>query len=271
MRHFILPAAALVLCACARVDGTGRSQLMMTTPAEENRMGAAAYAEILASEPRCTDPAVIAFVERVGKRLAPMAPDKGFQYEFTVLQSSAVNAFCLPGGKVAVYTGILPYCANEAGLAAVMGHEIAHAIARHGGERMSQGQLSELIGGGLQQALATANVTPTNANLFVTAYGAGVKLGAILPYSRAHELEADRLGLMYMARAGYDPHEAVAFWTRFAALGSGTPSFLSTHPASTDRAAALQALMPEALALYHAATLRHGAGEAVPAAYRVKP
>ena len=263
-----IAALACALAACAKVDGTGRSQLLLTSASEENRMGSEAYAEVLGSEPRCTDAATNAFVERVGRRLAPVAPDKGFTYEFTVLQSDTINAFCLPGGKVAVYTGILSYCQNEAGMATIMGHEIAHAIARHGGERMSQGMAAQLGGGVLQQALTSANVSPTNGNLFLTAYGAGVQVGAILPYGRSHELEADHLGLMYMARAGYDPQEAVAFWQRFAVLGSSTPSFLSTHPASTDRAKALQARMPEALALYHAASARFGAGEPVPPAFR---
>lgn len=261
---------ALVLAACAQVDGTGRKQLLLTSAADENRLGAEAYTQVKAEEKPCRDPAAIAFVERVGKRLAAVAPDKGFTYEFTVLDSAAVNAFCLPGGKVAVYTGILPYARNEAGLAAVLGHEIAHAIARHGGERMSQQQAQQALGGAVQTALAAAHVTPTTANTTMLLFGAGAQFGAILPYSRAHESEADHLGLMYMARAGYDPQEAVGFWQRFATLGGGGPSFLSTHPASADRAEALTALQPEAQALYLAAANRYGPGEPVPVAYRAK-
>jgi len=261
---------AVVLAACAQVDGTGRKQLLLTSAADENRMGAEAYAQVKTEEKPCRDPAAIAFVERVGKRLAAVAPDKGFSYEFTVFDSATVNAFCLPGGKVAVYTGILSYAQNEAGLAAVLGHEIAHAIARHGGERMSQQQAQQVLGGAVQTALAAAHATPTTTNTTLLLFGAGAQFGAILPYSRAHETEADHLGLMYMARAGYDPQEAVAFWQRFATLGGGGPSFLSTHPASTDRAAALTALQPEAQAIYLSSANRYGSGEAVPVAYRAK-
>jgi predicted Zn-dependent protease len=271
----VLPAAIIVLAgvlaACARVEGTNRAQLLLTSAAEENRMGAEAYAQIKAEEQPCRDPAAVAFVERVGRRLAAVAPNKGFTYEFSVFDSPTVNAFCLPGGKVAVYTGLLAYAENEAGLAAVVGHEIAHAIARHGGERMSLQQAQQVFGGAVQAALTAADASPTATNTTMLLFGAGAQFGAILPYSRAHELEADRLGLEYMARAGYDPQEAVAFWRRFATLGGGGPSFLSTHPASDDRAAALGAQQPTALALYHAAPVRYGAGEPVPVAYLTKP
>jgi metalloendopeptidase OMA1, mitochondrial len=254
----------LTLIACTQVDGTGRRQLLLTSAAQENQLGAQAYAEIRQQEKPCTDAATVAFVTRVGQRVAAAAPDKGFTYEFTVLDSDTINAFCLPGGKVAVYTGILPLCANEAGLAAVLGHEIAHAIARHGGERMSQQYAQQIGGVTLAAMLEAKGVQPTTANLAMTAYGVGSQIGVMLPYSRNHELEADRLGLMYMAKAGYDPQEAVAFWQRFAGLGNGgTPGFLSTHPASDDRARALTALLPEARTLYEHSS-KFGAGAAVP-------
>jgi predicted Zn-dependent protease len=239
---------AVFCAACARVEGTDRRQLLLTSTAQ----------------------ALIAFVERVGKRLAAAAPDKDFNYEFTVIESPAANAFCLPGGKVAVYTGILPYCQNEAGLAAVLGHEIGHAIARHGGERMSQGQIQEVGGVTLAALLEAKGVSPTTGNLAMTAFGIGSQVGVMLPFSRSHETEADYLGLIYMAKAGYDPHEAVAFWNRFAALGSGTPTFLSTHPSSPDRAKALEVKMPEADAIY-AASGKHGTGEPVPDRWRTMP
>jgi predicted Zn-dependent protease len=258
--------------ACARVDGTNRSQLLLTSAGEENQMGAEAYAEIRKKEKVATDPAVIAFVERVGKRLAAVAPNKGFTYEFIVLESDTVNAFCLPGGKVAVYTGILPYCQNEAGLAAVLGHEIGHAIARHGGERMSQGMVAQLGGQTLTALLDAKGVDPSTSNMALTAFGAGAQIGVMLPFSRAHELEADYLGLIYMAKAGYEPRESVAFWQRFATLtNGGTPGFLNTHPASTDRANDLAAKMDEAQALYAAAPERHGAGDMVPAKWLTPP
>ncbi len=142
---FLLPFSTLLLPSCRKVEGTGRNQLVLTPEATENKLGADAYKDIVAKEKRSTDPAAIELVTRVGQRLVAVAPNRGFQYEFTVLESDSINAFCLPGGKVCVYTGILSYCQNEAGLAAVMGHEIAHAIARHGGERPNQptGKLPE--------------------------------------------------------------------------------------------------------------------------------
>lgn len=267
-----LLAALLPLCAaCTRVEGTGRSQLNFYPDATLNQMGVEAYAEVAANEKPCPDPAVNALVERVGRRLAAVAPQQGFRYEFRTFHNDTVNAFCLPGGKVAVYTGILPWCANEAGLAAVMGHEIGHAIARHGGERMSQGTLVQAGGAALGTMLEAKGIQATNRNLVLGVVGGLAQVGVILPYSRSHELEADYLGLTYMARAGYDPAEAVAFWGRFAELGGGGPAFLSTHPASEERARRLQLCLPEARALYQAAPARYGAGEPVPAAYRQRP
>ena len=272
MRLLPLVAVLATCTACARVDGTGRSQLLLTSAAQENQLGAQAYAEVKGKEKPCTDAATVAFVEKVGRRLAAAAPAKGFTYEFVVLESDTVNAFCLPGGKVAVYTGILPYCQNEAGLAAVLGHEIGHAIARHGGERMSQEMAVQAGRSGAAAMLEAKGIQPTTSNLILGGAGALAQYGFLLPYSRTHELEADYLGLTYMAKAGYDPQEAVAFWGRFSALGSGTPAFLSTPPDSGDRAQRLAGKMSEAQALYRAAAVHAGAGEVVPAAYRaVKP
>ena len=267
--HFLaaaLLALSAVIAACAHVEGTNRSQLLLTSAAQENQLGAEAYAEVKQQEKACTDPETIALVERVGKRLAAVAPDRDFKYEFVVLESDTINAFCLPGGKVAVYTGILPYCQNEAGLAAVLGHEIGHAIARHGGERMSQGMAAQIGGQTLAAVLQAKGVDPTNTNLAMTAFGLGAQVGVMLPFSRSHELEADYLGLTYMAKAGYDPQEAVAFWKRFATLSSGgTPAFLSTHPQSGDRAHDLADKMGEAKKLYAKAKEKYGTGANVPA------
>ena len=263
----IVLGAALI--ACARVEGTNRQQLLLTSAGQENQLGSDAYAEIKQKEKLCTDAATVAWVERVARRVAAMAPERGFQYEFVVIESPTVNAFCLPGGKVAVYTGILPYCQNEAGLATVLGHEIAHAIARHGGERMSQGMVTQLGGQTLDMVLKAKGVDPTISNMALTAFGVGSQIGVMLPFSRAHESEADALGLTYMAKAGYDPAEAVLFWQRFGAISGsgGTPSFLNTHPASADRAHALASQQADAKALYNAAPEKFGIGEAVPAAY----
>jgi metalloendopeptidase OMA1, mitochondrial len=248
-----------------RVEGSGRTQVAFYNDQQMNEMGAKAYADVLATETRCTDPATIAFVERVGRRLAAVAPDHGFTYEFTVLESATINAFCLPGGKVAVYTGILNLCENEAGLAAVLGHEIAHAIANHGNERMSQGVIIEGAQQGLATVLQAKGVSESTLNLSMTAFGIGSQLGVMLPFSRSHELEADRLGLDYMAKAGYDPKEAVAFWQRFAELGDGgQPNWMSTHPASGQRARELRNALPATEQLYAAAAQQYGSGEKVP-------
>jgi predicted Zn-dependent protease len=260
--------AALALAGCSRVDGTNRERILFTSESEENQMGIQAYADVKKQEKICTDAETVAFVERVAKRVAAAAPDHGFKYEFVVLESETANAFCLPGGKVAVYTGILPYCANEAGLATVLGHEIGHAIARHGGERMSQGMVQQVGGVALSTVLQAKGIQPTTASLAMTAYGAGTQYLGVLPFSRAHESEADYLGLTYMAKAGYDPKESVTFWQRFSALGSSGPSWLSTHPASADRAKAMATEMPMAENLYAASGAKYGAGEQVPARWR---
>jgi predicted Zn-dependent protease len=231
-------------------------------------MGITAYEEVLASEKRSQDKEAVALVERVGKRLAAVVPDGDkYAWEFTLLESDQVNAFCLPGGKVAIYTGILSYCQNEAALAAVMGHEIGHAVARHGGKRMSQGVL---IGGAtatIGELLKAQGYSESTTNLSLAAAGGLAQVGMILPFSRGHELEADAMGLEYMAKAGYQPEEAVQFWQRFAALGSSGPAFLSTHPPSEDRAKKLGEQMSQARTWYDAAPLKSGLGAKVPAKY----
>ena len=239
---------------------------------EENQMGAEAYQEVIASEKRCTDAEANAMIERVGRRLAAVVPGgEKFAWEFTLLESDQINAFCLPGGKVAFYTGILAYCQNEAAVAAVMGHEIGHAVARHGGKRMTQGVL---LGGAqmaLGEVLKAKGYSETTTNLSLAAAGGLASVGVVLPFSRGHELEADAMGLDYMAKAGYEPQEAVAFWQRFAALGSGGPAFLSTHPQSEDRAKQLTKLMPQATQHYASAAQKHGLGAKVPAKYLTPP
>jgi len=243
------------------------------SPEQENEMGLSAYDEVKKNEKKCTDAEANALVQRVGKRLAAVVPggDK-FQWEFNLFESETINAFCLPGGKVAVYTGILPYCQNEAALAAVLGHEIGHAVARHGGKRMTQ---TTVLGGAqslLGDLLKAKGYTESTTNLSLAAVGGLAQVGVVLPFSRGHELEADSMGLEYMSKAGYDPHEAVKFWQRFAALGSSGPAFLSTHPQSEDRAKALGEQMGAADKNYAAAKEKSGAGALVPAKYReIKP
>lgn len=265
--------AALAAAGCRTVEGTGRKQLLLTPAEIENQQGALAYQQILEQEEVVDDPEIVAFVERVGRRIAAVAPDRGFEWEFTVIASEQVNAFALPGGKVAVYTGILPTAQHEAGLATVIGHEIAHAIARHGGERMSQGILVAGSTIALDVALSRSGVEPSERNLWLGALGLGTQLGVLLPFSRKHELEADHLGLLYMARAGYDPRAAPAFWQRMQELARGAqpPEFLSTHPHPDRRVEELWELMDEALEAYRAADVRYGSGEPVPEPYRTRP
>jgi predicted Zn-dependent protease len=197
------------------------------------------------------DPAVNALVQKVGKKIAAVAPLPNAQWEFVVFDSKEANAFCLPGGKVGVYTGILPITQNEAGLATVIGHEVAHAVARHGAERLSR----QLLMQGAGQAIGTQIQSPTTLAAFDKLYGIGTTVGLELPHSRAQESEADHMGLIFMARAGYNPDEAVKFWQRFAdyakqAGGSSVPGFLRTHPLDSVRIQQLQQWLPEARAQY---------------------
>jgi predicted Zn-dependent protease len=173
-----------------------------------------------------------------------------YKWEFNLVEDKQVNAWCMPGGKVVVYTGILPATQSEAGLAVVMGHEIAHAIAEHGNERMSQGLLTQFGGIALGEALSSR--PEATKGLWMSVYGAGVQYGALLPYSRLQESEADRLGLIFMAMAGYDPNTAVSFWQRMAAQKGGktSPEFLSTHPSDTTRIENIKQLIPEAMGYY---------------------
>jgi len=174
----------------------------------------------------------------------------GYQWEFNLIESADVNAWCMPGGKVVVYTGILPVTRDGAGLAVVMGHEIAHAIAKHGNERMSQGLITELGGAALDVALKEK--PEKTRQLWMTAYGLGAQFGVILPYSRLHESEADHLGLIFMAMAGYDPNSAAEFWQRMSVMKTGPapPEFMSTHPSDQTRINRIKAELPEAMKYY---------------------
>lgn len=246
-------ATLLLLAGCLTVPETGRRQVMLISSQQEMQLGFSAFQQMKKSTPVSRDPAVNAMVQRVGRRIAAVANLPGAQWEFVVFDSKEANAFCLPGGKVGVYSGILSITKDEAGLATVIGHEIAHAVARHGAERMSEGLLLQtggsLIGAGLSHS------DPRTQVLVMTAYGLGAQVGRALPHSRAQESEADHIGLIYMARAGYDPEAAVGFWQRFSDYsrthgGSGTPTFLRTHPLDTVRIQQIQQWMPEAKANY---------------------
>jgi len=258
MPSLVCGAMLSLLTACATVPGTGRSQLMLVSKGEEVQLGISEFEKIKQSTPISRDPKINAMVQRVGQRVAAVVESDLPQarWEFVVFdQPKVANAFCLPGGKVGIYTGILPISRDEAGLATVIGHEVAHAVARHGAERLSEGLLVQLGGVVLSEALQKQN-DQTRA-LALGAYGVTSTLGVALPHSRSQELEADRLGLMYMARAGYDPREAVEFWKRFGEYtrqqGGGTIEFFSTHPVDTTRIQQLESLLPEAMREYRRA------------------
>lgn len=240
------------IAACYQAPVTGRNQFILLSESQEVEMGVTAYNQIINQEKVSSDPRYNSAVKRVGQRIAKVSHDPNYNWEFKVLEGDdTINAFALPGGKVGVYTGILEVAETDAGLATVMAHEIAHATARHGGERVSAGILAQLGAIGISAALGGDN--PEVRNAVLQAYGIGVNVGGILPFSRSQESEADHIGLIYMAKAGYDPREAVKFWQRMekAAEGSANPpEFLSTHPGHETRISNLQKWMPEALEIY---------------------
>jgi predicted Zn-dependent protease len=219
------------------------------------QLGLASFDQIKKETPISHDPAANALVQKVGKRIATVAgPDMpNAQWEFVVFESKEANAFCLPGGKVGIYTGILPITKDESGLATVIGHEVAHAVARHGAERMSEGMAMNM--GGQLLGVGLSNSDPRAQAAAQVAYGLTTQVGRQLPHSRSQESEADQIGLIYMARAGYDPQAAVLFWQRFMQYNaqqssSSTPAFLRTHPTDATRIKQLQQWMPQAEAQY---------------------
>lgn len=251
----------LILFACTTVPITGRQSLNLVSDSELMTMSLQQYQEVLQKSKLSQDQQKVQMVRTVGNRIARATEDllrqrglesevKNYRWEFNLIQDDkTVNAWCMPGGKVAVYTGLLPVSQNEAGLSVVMGHEIAHAVAKHGNERVSQGLLQQLGGAALSVALSTSPAA--TQNLFLQAYGVGTNVAIMLPYSRSHESEADRIGLILMAKAGYDPREAIPFWTRMAKTGgSRPPEFLSTHPAPETRIKQIESLIPEAMTYY---------------------
>ncbi|OGL02151.1 MAG: peptidase M48 family protein [Candidatus Rokubacteria bacterium RIFCSPHIGHO2_12_FULL_73_22] len=240
-----------VVVACETVPYTGRTQIMLLPETAEWQMGLDSYQQILQKARLSRDPAQTAQVRRVGMRIAQATGRSDYRWEFNVIDDKQANAFCLPGGKVAVYTGILPITRDDAGLAAVLGHEAAHAIARHGGERVSQTLLVQTGLVATQAALARRD--PRTVQTVTALLGAGVTVGLLLPWSRGQESEADHLGLIYMARAGYHPSAARDLWVRMAGAARGRarpPEFLSTHPAEATRIRQIEAWMPEALRYY---------------------
>lgn len=246
----------MIAIACETVPITGRRQLQLISASEEMQLGVNAYQQILKKSKVSTDPQINALVTRVGSRIAAVAEQPDFQWEYRVIDDPQANAFALPGGKIAVYTGILPITRDEAGLAAVIGHEVAHVTARHGGERMSQQMAAQI---GLNVASVAAGVAvgdPGATRLAAAALGLGAQYGVLLPFSRAHESEADHIGLIYMAKAGYDPRAARDLWIRMAEAAKGSkrpPEILSTHPAEETRIKQIEEWLPEALTYYRPA------------------
>jgi predicted Zn-dependent protease len=250
----------LLLQACSTVPLIGRKQVSLLPEANMVEMSLTSYSQFLQENKLSTNKEQTDVVKRVGARMSVAVEkylkDNGFQdrvadfkWEFNLVDNKEPNAWCMPGGKVVFYTGILPLTKNDAGVAVVMGHEIAHAVARHGNERMSQQMLVQFGGIALSEAIKT-KPEQTQA-LFQSAYGLGTQYGVMLPYSRQHEYEGDKLGLIFMAIAGYNPTEAVGFWERMAANSAGkTPEFLSTHPVEQNRIEVIKSFLPEAMKYY---------------------
>jgi predicted Zn-dependent protease len=257
----IVLAILSFLSGCAEVPVTHRQGLHLVPESDLLALSFQEYNEVMEKSKLSTDQKKIQMVRRVGERIAKSseaflresgraAQISDYKWDFNLIEDEKmVNAWCMPGGKVAVYTGILPYTQDETGLAVVLGHEVAHAIADHGNERMSQALLANM--GGTALSVALANKPSQTRELFMTAFGAGATMGFLLPYSRLHESEADRIGLMLMARAGYDPRQALPFWERMnKKAGPTPPEFLSTHPAPESRIANIKTYIPEALPYY---------------------
>ncbi|MBN2702839.1 MAG: M48 family metallopeptidase [Pontiellaceae bacterium] len=253
-----LLAGLMMVSGCSTAPLTGRRQLKLVSDSVMFAQSATGYKEVINEGPLSSDLRQTEMVKRVGTRIAAAVENyfaeqnqsallEGFAWEFNLIEKDEVNAWCMPGGKVAFYTGILPYTRDELGVAVVMGHEIAHAVAGHSAERVSQQLVQQ--GGGL--ILSQFSKESKNYEAIMALYSIGSEVGVILPYSRTHELEADRLGLIFMAMAGYDPNAAVGFWTRMSESGGAKPpEFLSTHPSDASRIEGIQSCLPEALQYY---------------------
>jgi predicted Zn-dependent protease len=264
----LIPIAMMAIRGCQE-GPFGRRQVVAISPQEEASLGAQAFQQVLAeNRSNLVGGSELETVRRVGERIAAVSNDpdilkatkltkQNFRWEFRVVASKQLNAFCLPGGKVVVYTGILPVCKTESGLATVMGHEIAHALAHHGAERMAQQKMVDVGRVGLTAAFS--DLPPEKQMQMQAILGAGANFGILLPFSRSHESEADRIGLYLMAAAGYDPHEAARFWVRMqeaSKSGGSPPEFMSTHPSSNRRSADLREWTPEAMPFFEKSRYR---------------
>lgn len=256
-------AMMIIAASCSTVPLTGRKQLSLVAESEMVSMGLTNYSTFLKENTLSTDKTGTALVRKVGANISQAVikyfsdnnmPDRleGYQWEFNLIKNDTTqNAWCMPGGKVVVYSGILPVTRDENGLAVVLSHEIAHAVARHGNERMSQELIVQM--GGVALSEAVKEKPAQTQTIFNSAYGIGSQVGVLLPYSRQHELEADKMGLIFMAMAGYDPSTAVQFWERMSSLGNGAPpELMSTHPSDARRINAIKAALPEVMKYYKA-------------------
>ncbi len=259
MRKLLLPLlACFYLLSCTTVPITGRKQFNIVSDAQVLPASFSQYKGFLEKNKLSEDKNKTAQIKEIGEKISK-AVDRfmrnngmqkeadSYEWEFNLVEDKTVNAWCLPGGKVVFYTGILPICANEDGIAAVMGHEVAHAFAKHGQERMSQGQLQAI--GGVAVALGTQGKSEESQRIWSTAYGLGTQVGVMLPFSRKHEAEADKLGLVFMIMAGYNGEEAAEVWVRMSERAKGKkspPEILSTHPSNESRIQALRSYLPEA-------------------------
>ncbi len=244
---------ALLFIGCTKAPITGRNQLIMVSPQQEMALGYQSAKQVLQTEKISTDPEKNAMVKRVGERIATVSGQNNYAWEFFVIdKDDEPNAFCLPGGKVFVYSGIFKYISSDDELAAVMGHEIGHALARHGAERMSTGQLTQITGQVLG-AVMQGRGNPENTAMVMQAFGIGSQLGVMLPHSRTQEYEADHIGLVLMAKAGYNPQSALSFWQKFGNSGKTPPEYLSTHPAPQHRIEQIQSLLPKVMPIYQSA------------------
>lgn len=260
---FLLIILFSSLQACQRNAITGRNQLSLVPESDVQAMALAEYSQFINTNKviQINSSSNAVMVQRVGNRLINAITQYykannlsnelvGYKWEINLVEDKSINAWCMPGGKIVVYSGLLPVTQNETALSIVMGHEIAHALAKHGSERMSQGLIQQL--GGVALSAAIQNKPAETQGLFNTAYGLGSNLGYILPFNRNNELEADKYGLMFAALANYDPREAIPFWQRMSQQGGAKPpEFLSTHPSDERRIADLQAMMPEVLKKYY--------------------
>jgi metalloendopeptidase OMA1, mitochondrial len=260
-RKILTICFVVIIVACVTTPISNKSAFIMIPIRQEIALGKQAYNQILKEEKDSSDKKTTNLVKQIGLRLAKVSAMPNLDWEFHLIKSEQQNAFALPGGKVAVYTGLLPIAMNEAGLATVMSHEIAHVIARHGAQRMSR----QLI---LTAGLMATSISLNNSRqkkMLMAALGVGIVYGLTLPFSRSNEAEADQIGLTYMAKAGYNPTEAVRFWKRFSSVkvGKKVPEFLSTHPADNTRITLINRYLTRAKLDYNALKVRYGLGKTI--------